>query len=94
MHSIPQHVALAVYQAGQKGPRPPAQSPQGQDLTMEERIEGLRRKCNSAAYRLHKVIDVPIQEIHGKFRPQKGMSEGDLRDKYRILVGELRKADQ
>ncbi len=57
----------------------------------EDRMDGLRQKCNRAAFRLSKFLDVDVKVIHGKFRPQREMTETELQSKLNQLVRECNK---
>lgn len=57
----------------------------------EDRMDNLRKKCNRAAFRLSKLLDVDVKGIHGKFRPQRDMTEQDLQTKLDQLVRECNK---
>lgn len=59
----------------------------------EDRMDKLRRKCNKAAFRLSKLIDVDVKEINARFvaqfgKPQKDMTEQELQTKLDQLVRE------
>lgn len=54
----------------------------------EDRMDDLRRKCNKVAFRLSKLIDMDVKEIHGKFKPQREMTEPELQAKLEQLVRE------
>ena len=57
----------------------------------EERMDGLRRKSNKAAFRLSKLLDCNIRHVHGKFKPQSEMTEPELQSKLDQLVRECNK---
>lgn len=57
----------------------------------EDRMDMLRNKCNRTAFRLSKLIDVKVQEIHGKFKPQRDMTEPELKNKLDQLIRECNK---
>jgi len=59
----------------------------------EDRMDVLRRKCNKAAFRLSKLIDMDVKEINAKFvqqlgKPQKDMTEPELQMKLDQLIRE------
>ena len=54
----------------------------------EELLDDLRRKCNQQAFRLSKLAECDVKEIHCKFRPQKNMTEGELRAKLAAILVE------
>jgi len=57
----------------------------------EDRMDNLRKKCQRAAFRLSKLLDVDVKEIHGKFKPQREMTEAELQSKLDQLVRECNK---
>jgi superfamily II DNA or RNA helicase len=62
----------------------------------EDRMDALRRKCNKAAFRLSKLIDMDVKEINAKFvqqfsKPQKEMTEPELQMKLDQLIRECNK---
>jgi superfamily II DNA or RNA helicase len=62
----------------------------------EDRMDVLRRKCNKAAFRLSKLIDMDVKEINAKFvqqfgKPQKDMTEPELQMKLDQLIRECNK---
>ena len=57
----------------------------------EDRMDMLRNKCNRTAFRLSKLIDVKVQEIHAKFKPQRDMTEPELKSKLDQLIRECNK---
>jgi superfamily II DNA or RNA helicase len=64
-----------------------------QEPSKEDRMDALRRKCNSAAFRLSKLIDLDVKEINNKFikqfgKQQKDMTEEELQMKLKILIRE------
>lgn len=59
----------------------------------EEVMDSLRRKCQSQAFRLSKLAKCEVQEIHGRFKPQKDMTEDELRRKLQIILAEAAKYD-
>lgn len=60
----------------------------------EDRMDAMRKKCNKAAFRLSKLLDVDVKEIHGKFKPQREMTEPELQSKLDQLVRECNKVNQ
>lgn len=57
----------------------------------EDRMDSLRKKCSKAAFRLSKLLDVTVRAIHGKFKPQREMTEPELQSKLDQLVRECNK---
>jgi superfamily II DNA or RNA helicase len=57
----------------------------------EEAMDALRRKCNSQAFRLSKLAKCEVQEIHCRFKPQKDMTEEELRRKLGAIRSEVAK---
>ena len=57
----------------------------------EDRMDILRRKCNKAAFRLSKLANMDVKEIHCQFKPQKEMTETELQSKLSKLVEECNK---
>lgn len=60
----------------------------------EDRMDTMRQKCNRAAFRLSKLLDVDVKEIHGKFKPQREMTEPELQSKLDQLVRECNKVNR
>jgi superfamily II DNA or RNA helicase len=60
----------------------------------EDRMDTMRKKCNRAAFRLSKLLDVDVKEIHGKFKPQREMTEIELQSKLDQLVRECNKVNR
>lgn len=60
----------------------------------EDRMDTMRNKCNRAAFRLSKLLDVDVKEIHGKFKPQREMTEPELQSKLDQLVRECNKVNR
>ena len=60
-----------------------------QPTRMEDRMGVLRDKCNKLAFRLSKVMDVEVREIHCKFKKQKDMSEDELVSKQKALITQI-----
>lgn len=54
----------------------------------EELLDELRRKCNQQAFRLSRLAKCDVKEIHCKFRPQKDMTESELRAKLAAILAE------
>jgi len=71
----------------------PAQPPSANVSSKEEVMDSLRRKCQSQAFRLSKLAKCEVQEIHGRFKPQKDMTEDELRRKLQIILSEAAKYD-
>ena len=57
----------------------------------EDRMDGLRTKCNKAAFRLAKLLDVHVGQVHGRFKRQEDMSEPELQSKLNQLICECKK---
>jgi superfamily II DNA or RNA helicase len=57
----------------------------------EDRMDKLRAKCNKAAFRLAKLRDVHVAEVHGKFKRQEDMKEPELQAKLNQLICECKK---
>lgn len=66
----------------------------GEETCKEDRMDHLRRKCSKAAFRLSKLMDVAVKEIHGKFKPQREMTEVELQGKLDQLVRECNKVNR
>jgi hypothetical protein len=60
----------------------------------EDRMDAMRKKCNRAAFRLSKLLEVDVKEVHGKFKPQREMTESELQSKLDQLVRECNKVDR
>jgi superfamily II DNA or RNA helicase len=56
---------------------------------LEERMDGLRKKCGQKAFHLSKILGVKVEEIHRRYKPQKQMTEGELQEKLSQLVREI-----
>ncbi len=57
----------------------------------EELLDELRRKCQQQAFRLSKLAECDVKEIHCKFKPQKDMTEIELRSKLASILAEASK---
>lgn len=57
----------------------------------EDRMDKLRAKCNKAAFRLAKLRDIHVAEVHGKFKRQEDMTEQELQAKLNQLICECKK---
>jgi hypothetical protein len=57
-------------------------------------MDAMRKKCNSAAFWLSKLLEVDVKEVHGKFKPQREMTESELQSKLDQLVRECNKVDR
>jgi superfamily II DNA or RNA helicase len=57
----------------------------------EDRMDSMRKKCNRAAFRLSKLMDIDVKSIHGRFKPQRDMTEQELQNKLDQLVRECNK---
>jgi superfamily II DNA or RNA helicase len=62
-----------------------------QARSKEEVMDDLRRKCNKQAFRLSKLANCEVQEIHCRFKPQKDMTEDELRRKLEAILAEAAK---
>lgn len=60
----------------------------------EDRMDVMRRKCNRAAFRLSKLLEVDVKEVHGKFKPQRDMTERELQGKLDQLIRESNKVQR
>ena len=63
-------------------------------VSLEERLDHLRRECNKKAFRLSKLRDCDVAEIHGKWPRQDRMTEEQLiakREQLLRWIGECRK---
>jgi superfamily II DNA or RNA helicase len=58
-------------------------------MTKEERCMELRRKCDKQVKRLASVTGREYREIHGRFPPQKEMSERQLQDKLEWVLKQI-----
>lgn len=52
----------------------------------EDRMNVLRKKCNKAAFRLAKLLHIDVKEVHGRFKPQREMTEDELQSKLEKLI--------
>jgi len=85
--SLPMQKVLAVMQRLGAGTRPPAAEQFVK--SKEEVLDELRSKCNKQAFRLSKFAECEVKEIHCKFRPQKDMTEPELRAKLAAILAEI-----
>lgn len=85
--SIPMQKVLAVmnYFGHAANQATPVEQPV---KSKEELLDELRRKCNQQAFRLSKLAECDVKEIHCKFRPQKDMTEAELRAKLAAILTE------
>lgn len=88
--STPMQKVLEIMQHLGAGVSPPSSQRQA-TLSKEEVMDSLRRKCQSQAFRLSKLAKCEVQEIHGRFKPQKDMTEEELRRKLQIILAEAAK---
>jgi superfamily II DNA or RNA helicase len=58
----------------------------------EDRMNSLARACQKKAGHLSKLLGIEVWEVHGRFKPQKQMTEGELQAKLDQLVRECGKA--
>ena len=61
------------------------------EVSKEDRMDELRKKCSKAAFRLSKIKDIPVKDIHKNFNRQKTMTEQELHSKLKQLVQECNK---
>lgn len=64
---------------------------QPDEPSKEDRMDDMRRKCSQVAFRLSKLLNVEVKEIHGKFKPQREMTEEELQGKLAQLVRQCNK---
>lgn len=88
--STPMQKVLEIMQHLGAGVSPTSSQRQA-TLSKEEVMDSLRRKCQSQAFRLSKLAKCEVQEIHGRFKPQKDMTEEELRRKLQIILAEAAK---
>jgi len=69
-----------------------AHQPEPEQETREAKEKRLRRSCSKLAFRYARIIDVEVQEIHGRFPPQKNMNLDQLKNKERKIASWIRKA--
>jgi len=60
-----------------------------QALTMEEREMTLRKECNKLAFRLARLNEIDVSEIHRKFKNQGRMSIAELESKKLSILNDL-----
>ena len=60
----------------------------------EDRMNVLRAKCNKSAFRLAKLKDIHVCEVHGKFKRQEDMTEAELQSKLTRLIEESKRCVQ
>jgi len=60
---------------------------------LEDRMAELRNKCQKKAFLLSRLLDVNVSQVHGRYKPQKEMSELELKSKLDQLIREC-KANQ
>jgi superfamily II DNA or RNA helicase len=87
--SIPMQKVLAVMQ--RLGRTDVQQQSPTAVKSKEEVLDELRVKCNKQAFRLSKLAECDVKEIHGKFKPQKDMTESELRAKLAAILAEASK---
>lgn len=71
-------------------PSTPTLHSPAQAIPKEEILNKLRRQCHSVAFRLSKILDVHVQEIHKAFKPQSEMSQVELEAKLIRLMACIR----
>lgn len=62
-----------------------ALSQESEPESLESRAKSIGNKCAKLAFRLSKLIDVHVKEIHARFKPQKEMAIGELGAKHNLL---------
>lgn len=77
-------VARILEASRSSNPRP-VQKPTVDRPNLEDRMDRLRGQCKSKAFRLASLRGVDIREIHGRFKPQKDMTEMELIGKLKSL---------
>lgn len=87
---IPMQKVLAVMQRLGAARQHPA-TPPGLVQSKEEVMDDLRRKCNKQAFRLSKLAKCKPEEINGRFKPQKDMTEEELRRKLAAILAECKR---
>lgn len=85
--AMPMQKVLAVMQRLGVGV-PQFAANDGAGISKEEVMDGLRRKCNKQAFRLSKLAKCKPEQVHVKFKPQKEMTEHELRQKLATILAE------
>lgn len=88
--AIPMQKVLAVMQRLGVGVHPSAPR-DGVSQSKEEVMDDLRRKCNKQGFRLSKLAKCKPEEVHMKFKPQKEMTEDELRRKLAAILAECKR---
>jgi len=60
-----------------------------EETTLEERCNVKRKKINKVAFRLSRLLECEPGQVHGKFPKQSQMSESQLEEKYRQIIGQI-----
>lgn len=81
----------ALVLAGASATSDVGESDQRQSVSLEEQCDKMRAKCNKAAFRLSRALNIEVKEIHKRFRPQSLMSLSELQAKHRTIVMEMGK---
>lgn len=90
--STPMKKVLEIMRHLGSVPTASQQAPQREQLqSKEEAMDDLRRKCNKQAFRLSKLAKCKPEEIHGRFKPQKDMTEDELRRKLTWILSECKR---
>lgn len=87
--STPMQKVWEILQLGHAHQQPSVSHPAAH--SKEEAMDALRRKCNKQAFRLSKFAKCEVQEIHCRFKPQKDMTEEELRRKLAAICAEVAK---
>lgn len=56
------------------------------EVPLEDKLHALRVECNKRAFRLSKIMDCDVSEIHSKFAPQRDMTEVNLNAKLKTIA--------
>lgn len=62
------------------------------EVGLEERCDEMRKKCNKSAFRLARLLEIDVKEIHKKFKRQAEMSLSELEDKHKYILKEIANA--
>ena len=90
--ATPMQKVLEIMQhMGNAMPMQPLASQPAAPQSKEEVMDSLRKKCNSQAFRLSKLAQCEVQQIHGHFKPQKDMTQDELRSKLDFICKEAAK---
>ena len=90
--ATPMQKILEIMQhMGNAMPMQPSSSQLTSPQSKEEVMDSLRKKCNSQAFRLSKLAQCEVQQIHSHFKPQKDMTQDELRSKLDFICKEAAK---